>query len=424
MTKFKTILFSFLGLIGLSGLIFLVSSLLINHKNQNFINEINAFSDQFTSTKSNESSRNLDILITKIGLGKVNIDTTKEEQNKTPELDNILTSLNSFLRTKLTEKTYNYDSIPQDLQKFLGKNKTQIIEIRDYLLISEKPTWEYNVEEMFRNPLNYPLPHLVEIVNLQKILMLQILSDYSQGNTQEIDKTLEVSFKLNQSLQNQPYLISQLVSVIIAQYQAGILRQIKDLAPQWETKLVNYSYDYQEGILNALNIESLIIGSPFIFEGESGNAMFNLFKNSYWKLVSKDTAYRMKKAFSALETQDICSADINQLETELQKFSWWNIYGDIATPNFSDQWLRGGSVMLDLELTHKILQAEIIKQKTSEYPHTLANLNSQVCPNQKWEYDKIDNQVTINFSQELPWKKLGENQGNTFTLPVNFTLKN
>jgi hypothetical protein len=420
MNKVKIIIVSFLGLLGLSGIILLASYLIINHKNDEFIHEANTFLDQFPTTKSNQSSRKLDILITNIGLKPVNIDSIEKEQNRTPELDKTLTSLNAFLKIKLTETTQNNVPIPQDLQDFLTKNRISIIEIRDYLLNAEKPTWEYDVDQMFRNPLNYQFPQFVEIVNLQKILMLQILSDYSQGNIQEIDQTLEVSFKLNQSIQGQSYLISQLVSLMVAQYQAGVLRQIKDLAPQWETKLINYAYDYQEGILNAIKIESLIIGSPFILEGESGNIIFNLVEKPYFKLASKDTGNRMKKAFSTLENQDICSANIKELETKLGEFSWWNIYGDIAVPNFTNQWLRGGLVMLDLELTHQILQLETIKQKTSQYPDSLSGLNSQVCPQETWEYQLNNNQVMLKFSQDFLSKFPGENRGNTFTLPLTF----
>ncbi len=424
MKKIQVVIASCLGLIGLSGIILLGSHVIINQKNQEFVNKSSEFLSQFPVNKSNQSSDDLDLLLVKVGLKPVNINPQQYEQKSTPEIENLLTSINSFLQTILRQKTNKYQPITKDLQQFLDKNQIPIIEIQDYILISEKPTWNYNLQEMFNNPLNYQLPHLVGILNLQKIFMLKILSDYHQGNMPEVNQTLEVSLKINQSIQSQPDLISQLVSLIVTEYQLGILRQIKDLAPQWETKLINYSYNYQEGILNAIKIESLMIGSPFYLGEESSNIIFNLFEKPYWQIMAQDTAQRMKNSFTELQNQDICSANLTELETQLQDFPWWNIHADIATPNFSKQWLRGGTVMLDLELTQKILQTEVIKQKTGQYPDSLPNLNSQICPEQKWQYQKTNNQVTLNFSQELPWQNQEENQGNIMILPLTFTFNN
>jgi hypothetical protein len=92
-------------------------------------------------------------------------------------------------------------------------------------------------------------------------------------------------------------------------------------------------------------------------------------------------------------------------------------------PNFANTWVKGGKMMLDLELTQKMIEVQLIKEKTGTYPTTLPMLKSQVCPEQTWQYQVKNNQVTFNFSQELPWMSEEQAKENNVVLPLTFTLK-
>jgi hypothetical protein len=418
----KTVVIILLSLTGLSLISLWGANLLIEKKNEEFIKEADSFFSQFPAHQTNKSARNLDKLLRNLDLKPIGEDKqiTLENPNRIFS-NNLQEDLTKFLNSQLGETSQNIQPIPENLNLFLQQNKPKIKEVKDYILTSEHPTWSPSLTEMFGDPIGYYLPEFQGIINLQKIFILEILAN--QENTQEINQTLEASFKLNQAVQNHPYLITQFLSLTITKYQLGLLRQINNLAPQWETQINNYYYDYQQGILNSLIIESFIIGSPNIWEGKYASLDFKFFNQPYFQLMSRDSSQRMKKEIDKLENQIICNFNKTEFEKQLETSPWWNITGDIAIPSFSSQWIKGGNAMLDLELTQHILQAQSIKQKTGKYPQTLPNLNSKVCPDQTWQYEIKNNEIILSFSQQLPEETRNQNQENTLNLPINFILK-
>ena len=253
--------------------------------------------------------------------------------------------------------------------------------------------------------------------------MLYSLSEYFQGNKEEVNKTLEASFQLNKFIQSQPYLIAQLVALINTQDQIRLLRQTLPLTVYWRENLNNYYYDYSQGILNALKIEAYFIGSPFIFsENLSNKPIAKFIQKPYFQFMSQDLGNRLLKRFSNLENKSICPLDIASGESLSDNIPWWNYLGQIATPNFGEQWLRANLLMLDWELTKNILEVEDIRQKEGNFPNNLNSLNSTVCEGKNWDYRLANNQAFLNFEQNYPEDSLILNS-NTVFLPLNFTLK-
>jgi hypothetical protein len=412
----KALAIVILAIMGTSLIFPLIISLALNQKIQKVTQETNNFFQKFPQNETNDTAKNLDIMLISLGLLPVTNQNLRSEDRLQPEIENLINPITSFLETSLESVKINPQPLPEKLQNFLNQNQDQIREIRDYILASDQPTWNYPLTETFTDPINYQTPQLSGIFTLQKIFILDILAN--QDNPEEINKTLEASLKLNQATQKQPGLVSQIVSIIVGQYQAGIFRQVENLNSQWQEKLAQYSYNYQQGILDALYIEAISIGSPFLLESSSNNLIFDWFGKPYLQLLSLDTGVRMKQAFNKLENQNICQFDIEQVNQELQQSGWWNLLG-IPLPNFGNQWLKGGGVMLDWELTGKVLEIRAIKEKTGQYPDRLSSLDSQVCPNQQWTYQKEDDQVTLNFSQKLDWK-IPETEDNTLILPLTF----
>jgi len=131
-----------------------------------------------------------------------------------------------------------------------------------------------------------------------------------------------------------------------------LLRQTLPLTVYWRENLNNYYYDYSQGILNALKIEAYFIGSPFIFsENLSNKPIAKFIQKPYFQFMSQDLGNRLLKRFSNLENKSICPLDIATGESLSDNIPWWNYLGQIATPNFGEQWLRANLLMLDWELT-------------------------------------------------------------------------
>ncbi|MBE9039415.1 hypothetical protein IQ235_01215 [Oscillatoriales cyanobacterium LEGE 11467] len=112
-----------------------------------------------------------------------------------------------------------------------------------------------------------PLPGYLWHASLQKVLALDILQKYRQGQTEDATQMLEVSWEINQSLTEQPYLISQLVALIVSQYQVGVMRKIDNLPAQWQEYL--RERDYLDSILTSLEGEAVYsfkFGQHFLWQ--------------------------------------------------------------------------------------------------------------------------------------------------------------
>jgi hypothetical protein len=416
--KYLKVFLIFLWVIlGISITFSLIIYLTINPKIKKATEEANLFLENFPKTSTNETANNLDLMLLDFGLLPVN-HSLQTEIKQDKELENINHQLTSFLEKTLESSEINPQPVPENLQNFLVQNQDQIREIRDYILTSDLPTWTYKLEEIFNNPIHYQIPQLSGILILQKIFLTQILAN--QDNLAEINKTLEASFKLNQATQYQPDLIGQLVSINVGQYQAGVLRQLEKIDPQWLDKIKQYDYNYRQGILDALYLEALRIGSPFQVESSDNNLIFDWLGKPYLQFIIIDTGKRMTEAFNQLENQNVCNFDLKQVEEKLKQAPKWNIFSDML-PNFSNQWRKGDGVLLDFELTQQILELKDLKQETGQYPDSLPNPKSEVCPTQQWQYQKDNNKITVNFSQELDWK-IPQDGDNILIIPLRFYL--
>ncbi|MBE9223699.1 hypothetical protein IQ215_13425 [Cyanobacterium stanieri LEGE 03274] len=395
-------------------------NLRVNSTQQEYLNQAEDFFKELPANQDNNNNEQLDQYLVSLGLGKI---SNQEDYSSQEETEQTLAIISNYLEKQLPVKTNAIESIPEEIKIFLQKHNEEINNIINYILQIDSLSWQYDLEEILQDPINYQIPNFGNAISLQKIFMVYILSESLQGNQGEINRILEASFKLNQFVQSQPYLIPQLVSLITTQHQMRILRQIAPLTYSWSEKLDNYHYDYSQGILNALKIEAFLIGSPFMVgEISSYNPIFNFIQKPYTQIMAQDISYRMLKTFSFLEDKNICSVDMNATELAFDNIPWWNVLGEIATPNFSDSWLRGNWVMLDEELTKNVLKAESIRQIEGNLPQTLANLNSELCSGQSWDYSMSDQEVFLNFQHHYLGNVVME-EGNTIFLPLNFTLK-
>ena len=84
-----------------------------------------------------------------------------------------------------------------------------------------------------------------------------------------------------------------------------------DLSPQWQTKLVSYEYDYNQGFLDAVEVEVLFLSSPFYNPiDDSKNVFQDYFTKLYVQYSANQTAQTLDQVFTRLATENICDVDI------------------------------------------------------------------------------------------------------------------
>jgi hypothetical protein len=161
-----------------------------------------------------------------------------------------------------------------------------------------------------------------------------------------------------------------------------------------------------------------LFGLEFCLSTDNPIAQF--IQKPYVQFMAQDISNRMFETYSSLEDENICSFDLTSRELVFINVPWWNTLGQIATPNFSEQWLRANWLMLDIELTQNVLKTESIRQREKDSLDSLSNSNSQICPNKLWKYKYVDGEFIVHLSPDYFSDK---NYTNSFIQPLKFRWK-
>ncbi|NEO98772.1 MAG: hypothetical protein F6K58_08855 [Symploca sp. SIO2E9] len=390
--------------------------------------EIEKFAQQFPLTEPNNSALKLQALTAKSRMGmSINPDefTVDAYISSHPDFSvsfstteiqafqKIMKQLKEYLEAQIVKPNDQVDPPPEKLQRYLASKADSLEAIRNHVLNNEVPQLRVYIAPILEGDYEYALPSHLSVANLQRLLLLDILEKNRRGQTQAASEMLEVSWKINKSLRNQPILISQLVAIIVLKEQIGVIRKLDSLPPKWQQGLLDHNYS--KSILTS--VEGEFIGNFRIIKNFNSYTFRELedldlqwliilrpIAKPYYRFSAVDYFPVAKQALSKKQTQNICSYDLAVI---YDTPSWWNILGhDIfpGIPSFINQRLKGDHAMLELELTQKILQIKELAAKEGKWPESVPNLESSICPGEKWIYQvSPDNTMSISFSAQPQW---------------------
>ncbi|ALF53340.1 hypothetical protein ACX27_11590 [Nostoc piscinale CENA21] len=191
---------------------------------QEIKSEIFALFDNF-SVEANSPARKIqEIAALQLGF---NVLTVHSQEFKIPE-NKVLAFVDvaDLLQKHFNDKSQAFNhKLDKRLRSYINKNKTAITTIRNLLLNDAIPRWGIDYKWVKEGDFNAPSPSYIGMVNLQRLLIIDILDKQQQRNTQEMLKSLEASWKLSESLQDEPSLIGQLVNLIIRRSQLRVLEK-------------------------------------------------------------------------------------------------------------------------------------------------------------------------------------------------------
>lgn len=375
------------------------------HINSKYVEKVDRLVAEFPASQASQSSQELDQLIVELGLKPINHNSpitlakTKEEN-----FNQLRNSLNQFLLEQSQKNNIQSEAIPENLQTYLIENQTLIEQIRQLILDSEKITWYFDITDAYKmSPNNIVIPNYLGTMDLQRIFQLQILADNQQGNQESINQTLEASLKLNQAIQQHPYLISQMVSRMVSHLQDGVIRQIDYLSPQSQALLNQYNYNFAENMTKAFQLEIIMMSSPLLYQDMNSQSTFKpwqVITNKLIQINHQKAIGQMKTALAEIENYNICSLDINEFTEQKVESPWFNHSNDFwfSHEQLVKYWAMAGNAMLDRELTKNIVATKLAYAQTGEYPENLSHPNSETCPQNTWQYQPENQGVTISFS--------------------------
>ncbi|OCQ99874.1 hypothetical protein BCD64_01960 [Nostoc sp. MBR 210] len=304
------------------------------------------------------------------------------------------------------------NKLDKKVRSYINKNKTAIATIRNLLLNDEIPRWGIDYKWVKEGDFNAPSPSYIGVVNLQRLLIIDILDKQQQGNTQEMLKSLEASWKLSKSLQDELSLIGQLVNIIIRRSQLRVLEKIDNLPVVWQQRLLEK--DYTQAMIQALNIEafSQLQGLDKIISPEKDTQLSQLYRD--WYGVN---TYKINQEFYtaiAQKKDNLCSLNVQALEKQ------YFPQNATISPSYVKQALKAHYLMLESEMLQKVLQIKATIHQGKSLPSELSEMPSNICLGNKWLYKSAaDGKWLIYLDKPPIWQSEIERSPLTYTGKFN-----
>jgi len=428
--------------------------------------DIEEFVKRFPDTEPNDSALKLRVLMAKMGIHgggtpefpidaytMSHPDFAVSESNR-QAFEEIREELGDYLDDQISKPNDTVEPIPDKLRQYLIDNAEDLKAIREHILNNEVPLWQRDINPILEVDYTFIVPSHLNLVNFQKVIVLDVLEKNSRGQLKQAEEMLEVSDNLNQSLRNDYSLISQLVVLIMGRYSTGVIRKLEHLPVDWQQRLLEH--DYHKSLLTSLETEFLF-GSKVKFgvvrmerlhppEQESGTESFLLeleyflfeleyfllellelllklpILNPYNRFSAVDTYNIQMKRLAESKQHNICLSDSVASATSDTTPAWWNIPGQIIALGLFNQPPKASQYMLDLELTKKILQVKELAAKTGKWPQSVPNMESEICPGVEWVYQvSPDGTMSISLSEQPEW--LTERIENNSPLPLTYSTR-
>jgi len=431
---------SAVGLAGLLAVWIVGGNYIASVQEKEIEQDLAAYAQRFPKTEPNDAALKLAPPLAKVGFNAGWGSFSQE--------------LNQYLDAEIAKPNDTINPPSEKLQRYLASKQTALAELRQQVLNNEVPHWGTDISWILQGDMTVRLPPYLWQVNFQRVLALDILEKYRQGQTEAAAEMLEVSWKINQSLTESPLLIPQLVALIVTKYPAGVMRKVDRLPTQWQQRLLER--DYRESILTSLQGEYLSkfkFSQDFVWKyswssileasgASSDQGILSLFQTEtnypptlkekildwtlshvlvwfkptikpYVRFCAIDTYQVYKRSLAASRQQNVCASD----SVTVDDFAWWNYIGWAST-SFPSQTSKAAKSMLDLELTQKILQVKALAAKAGKWPPSVPEMKSSICPGAKWLYRVApDGTMSISFSEKPKWleERLKSSRGLPFT---------
>ncbi|HEY9805805.1 MAG TPA: hypothetical protein V6D04_04505 [Candidatus Obscuribacterales bacterium] len=389
--------------------------------------EWQTFTAQFADSSGNQAALELEAASTGLGINLLGLRSDRPAPNpaQAKQVEAIHQDLQKFLERQLEDSTDAVEPLPRHLKHYLQTHANELNTIRQQGLRSETPQWDFAMPAPNATQVR---PTFVGFVRLQRLLVIDALEKNRLGQTEAAIADVEASWKLNEALRDRPELSSQVVALVVAKTQAGTLRKIKQLPPVWQQRLMEH--DYRQSFLVALNWESWLVADSIrntdVLAQSQPLAWSQRFLSSlrqpYLRLAALDAADKMRQAYRSLPQQNSCRFDAHAFDMDLDtSLAAWNNEREATLFGFAQQWRTAGFVMVDLELTQKVLKTKAAIANPSTKLLDAVHRPSRVCPEAQWIY-RVSPEAgwSLTFSQVL---ERPARQSRGLVLPLTYRAK-
>lgn len=327
-----------------------------------------AFEAEFPKAGANAAALKLETLAATLGIDLAPAEASKRS-HPTVESKARFVGAGAYIDSQAQGADERISPPSAILEEFFTEHLSTLDAVKS-LLLSSEPRWEIDVTPGARDP----MPNFLGQVQLQKLLLSRALLDVRAGQTDEALRTLEASWRLNESLADRPEWISHLIVPAVARLQAAVLRKVD--SPAW-------------GWADRLRDKRLFAG------------YLAAIQNDFWRGDADDLTGEagargrvVRRVAEAVGQGDLCRwtpQNMDDLWTNIvaQEISddSAKIIAEIQAPSLKDGFFRWRRFLIDAELTAIVLDARAERAASRRHAWPVVLMTGRgVCPEGRWSY--------------------------------------
>lgn len=320
--------------------------------------------------------------------------------------------LAKYLKTQLEKSDQGIDEFPRELSEYLQSYEKPLEVIKHHILSNKDIHWKTDFIMRYDSGPNSPGPNLSGLISLEMVLVADALKGLKAGQSQKAERCIEAVWKLNQSLRQRSEFLVRVAAQIIDRYQFGTLRKMERPSSVWMSRMEEP--DYRREILSTRGTEVFIM-TKWANEGNLFPKKNFLTKNMRWyqRYCVVDYSQKMREQILKCLKVDLCSLDSQSFNDFSHSLARWNLIGSFSWDNPEHILGRVAKLMIDRELTSKILQI-----KNGPISTDTDTLPCDMCGNLRWKLQAhSDSELRIGLEGKLTYEK-----NDTLDLPLDYDL--
>jgi hypothetical protein len=253
---------------------------------------------------------------------------------------------------------------PDVVRAYLDAHQRGLGAVVDLLTRSDPPAWK--TDQWHSAP-------LFAVKALSNVLVAEALAQSSRGHGADAERALLASWQLNASARDDPGIVAQALADAMATIQASLARRLPIDPVAWRVRLGDR--DYRASMLQALVIDASRKRWGTSQMGRAAHA-------DYLDLMRAFLVQVRSQPVTTLST----SMEFRDADAMRDGWSAGTTVAMIARPGLYRAWLTADDVMLQFELTDRVLRARELKAQLGRWPAAIPDLETSRFADVHWVY--------------------------------------
>jgi hypothetical protein len=377
--------------------------------------------DRYPKTTTNESARKVELLAKplELDLTPKSSDTITADAKASTSARKIREAILRYLRSQLEKPDAAIDAPPSDVNSFLSGHASDLVAISNQLTKAEPPRWSFDPAGL---PGRQPIPDVYGLIGLQRLLVAYALVESRNGDSVTANRVLDASWNLNRTPREMPDVMCQLIAQAIARFQIGALRKVEVETGLWRPRLAEHDYKQTVFDTQLLSAWPSAARHRALVEIDARRAkppaerLKDVFKEPYGDIVWSRVLEKMRLSYLHVKDAPLMDNEIWGAEN-YPKRNAADVIFLIQMPNLLDCFRRVDRLVIESELTDKILQVRQLRQENDlKWPAAVPGIEATRYPGARWIYTlSPQGAMSIFLSQQPDWQASG------VVLPTRFT---